>query len=113
MDDRAACPLAEDDRPSPNLHEPKEGFGSAASIFQPTIWPQSHVRVNISLRKSKMTASNAVVRARLNTRPALGLKANTRQLGRANGLWVFISIFERLDLLLLRNGNERALDLFL
>lgn len=89
MDDRAACPLAEDNRPSPNLHEPKEGFGSAASIFQPTTWPQRHgaclipVRVNVSLCKSKMTASNAVVRARLNRRPALGLKANPRQLGRA------------------------------
>lgn len=54
-----------------------------------TTWPQSRgarlipARVNVSLCKSKMTASNAVVRARLNTRPALGLKANPRQLGRA------------------------------
>lgn len=86
-DEGAAYPLAEDGRHKPSLHEPRGGFGSAVSIFQPTAQSQTHgawpvpLSVNISHHRSKMTASNTVVRAHLNARPTLGLKANPPQPG--------------------------------
>lgn len=74
-----AHPLAEDNRPSSSLQEPKGAFRITVSMFLPTPWPQTqeaHLSVHISPGKSKMTASNAVVRECLNTRPVLVLKAN-------------------------------------
>lgn len=79
MDRMMAHPLAEDDRPSSSLQEPNGAFRITVSMFLPTPWPQTqeaHLSVHISPGKNKMTASNAVVRERLNTRPALALKAN-------------------------------------